>query len=428
MAPLMQGTDTDERAVAAGEPSLRFIAAGRLSIGHVRMHSDLGQAIRELLFGSCLILTEGAACALSAEIKGAEERPVSEPTTETVLRGPQHSFNENINTNVALIRRIIHSEQLRVQSMLLGSQTQTNVSIVYLEDIVDKQVLQSVTAKLEQLKIDALLEGEYLEELFIERGYTPFPLIFNTERPDSVAGALLEGRIAILVDGTPFVLVAPATFFSFFQSPEDYYQRADIATFLRLTRFAAYFVSMLLPGLYIAVTTFHPEMLPTPLLISLAAQREGIPFPAFIEAMLMELTFEVLREAGVRMPRAIGPAISIVGALVLGQASVQAGLVSAGMVIIVSFTAIASFSIPQISIAATARLFRFLFMGLAAVLGFFGLVAGVILLLVHLARLRSFGISYLAPLSPLQPGALRDVFIRASWKTLARDRKPRQQL
>lgn len=237
----------------------------------------------------------------------------------------------------------------------------------------------------------------------------------NTERPDAVAGGLLEGLVAIIVDGTPFVLLAPVTFFRFFISSEDYYQRYDIASFLRIIRFSSFLVALLLPSIFIAVTTFQQEMLPTTLLISLAAQRENTPLPALIEAFLMELTFEVIREAGVRMPRAIGPAISIVGALVLGQAAVQAGLVSAAMVIVVSFTAISSFVMPAINMAAAVRLLRFTLMLLAGSLGLFGILAGLVPILVHLVSLQTFGVPYLLPAAPFKLQDMKDLVLRFPW-------------
>jgi spore germination protein KA len=253
--------------------------------------------------------------------------------------------------------------------------------------------------------------------------FTPFPTIYNTERPDAACAALLEGRIVIMVDGTPFVLIAPAVFVQFFQSSEDYYQRADISTSLRFLRFFSFFLALLTPSVYIAVTTFHQEMIPTDLLISLAAQREGVPFPAVVEAIVMEITFEILREAGVRMPRAVGSAISIVGALVLGQSAVEAGIVSASMVIIVSLTAISSFVCPSFNMAISIRLLRFLFMIAAATFGLFGISIGIIIMVAHLASLRSFGVPYLSPMAPFIPAVQKDVLVRAPiWAMFTRPR------
>jgi spore germination protein KA len=267
------------------------------------------------------------------------------------------------------------------------------------------------------------LESGYIEELIQDETYTPFPTVYNTERPDVIAAGLLEGRVAILIDGTPFVLLVPALFGQFNQAAEDYYQRADIGTLLRLLRYLSFFIALLGPSLYIAITTFHQEMIPTPLLISLAAQREGVPFPAFIEALVMELTFEILREAGVRLPRAVGQAVSIVGALVIGQAAVEAGIISAAMVIVVSVTAIASFVFPSYNMAISVRILRFGLMGLAASFGLFGITLGLIAIVLHLCSLRSFGIPYMSPFAPFILADQKDMLFKVPlWGMFSRPR------
>ncbi|WP_341280864.1 spore germination protein [Paenibacillus sp. FSL H8-0537] len=397
---------------------IRLIKEQMIQVGSTYSTDSIEEAIDMLLNGYCLMLIQESTTGLMINVSSKEGRTVSEPTTQTVLRGPQQSFNESLSTNINLIRQIIKSPDLHIESMIIGTQTRTQIAMVYLHGIASEDVVKTIYDRLAAIEVGSILESGYIEALIQDKVYTPFPTLMNSERPDAVAGGLLEGQIAVLVDGTPFVLLAPVTLFQFFQTPEDYYHRFDIATFLRLIRFVAFLISMLLPALYIAVTTFHQEMLPTTLLITLAAQREGIPFPGLVEAMSMELTFEVLREAGVRMPRAIGPAISIVGALVLGQAAVDAGIVSAGMVMVVSFTAISSFVIPQFNIAISARLIRFTFMLLAGVFGFLGIVAGFLAMLIHLAGLESFGVPYMSPLAPFNWSSMKDTFIRAPHKVL----------
>ncbi|MFB9328042.1 spore germination protein [Paenibacillus aurantiacus] len=389
-----------------------------ISAGSIDTHDNLEDAVQAMLNGMCVIFAEQAGVALVAEASGGEQRSVEEPSTQGVLRGPQRGFTENIRTNVALVRRIVHSAELRYEERLIGRRTRTSVGLLYMHDIIDDRILTTVRERLLAIDIDGVLESGYIEEYIQEKTWTPFPTLLNTERPDAAAGALLEGQFVILVDGTPFVLLGPVTFHKFFQSPEDYYQRFDIATFLRLIRYGGFVFSMLLPAVYIAVTTFHQETLPTLLLISLLGQREGIPLPALFEAFLMELTFEVLREAGARMPRAIGPAISIVGALVLGQAAVQAGLVSPAMIIIVAFTAISNFVMPQLNIAIAARLIRFALMLAAGALGFFGIFAGIVVIVIHLSGLKSFGVPYMAPLAPFIPTSMRDTLIRAPLRSM----------
>jgi spore germination protein KA len=296
--------------------------------------------------------------------------------------------------------------------MKIGSVSKTDVSIVYIKGIAKDEIVKEIRSRLDRIEIDSILESGYIEQLIEDQSMTTFPTLYHTERPDMVAGNLLEGRVAIVVNGTPFVLLAPTVFIQFFQSVEDYYGRADIATALRFLRILIFFISIIGPASYIAGTTFHQEMIPTQLLIAIAAQRETVPFPAFIEALIMEVAFEILREAGVRMPRAVGSAISIVGALVIGQAAVQAGIVSPAMVIVVAITAIANFATPAFAIAISARLLRFIFMVAAATFGFYGIMLGILLLAVHLTSIRSFGVPYLAPMAPLIPANLGDTIVR----------------
>ncbi|WP_099476452.1 spore germination protein [Paenibacillus ihbetae] len=371
-----------------------------------------------VLEGKAVLLVDGMKDAFSTSIESLEKRAIEEPSSQTVIRGPKDGFTEDISTNVSLIRRRLRTPDLRVQTMVIGSYTHTKVTMAYIEGLADQSVVSEIKSRLQSIETDGVLESGYIEEFIQDTTLSPFPTLINTERPDAVAGGLLEGQIAILVDGTPFALLAPVTFFRFLHSSEDYYQRYDLTTFLRAIRFFSFVVSLLLPSLYIAISTFHQEMIPTTLLISLAAQREGTPLPALVEAIMMELTFEIIREAGVRMPRVIGPAISIVGALVLGQAAVQAGLVSGAMVIVVSFTAIANFAIPAFSMAAAIRLIRFVLMLLAGTLGLYGILAGLIPIYVHLVSLTSFGIPYLSPVSPLRFSDLKDLFVRLPWPFL----------
>lgn len=416
--PLMSAMSGFEESTEERFTEIRNCAA---ATGPAELIEDMDALWQQIMQGNTVILAEGFDRAISAGTSGGEYRSLTEPTTQNVIRGPKEAFTENLRTNTSLISRRLKSPKLRVEDKVIGVQTQTNVSVVYLEGIAESSVVKEIHKRLDHIDIDAILESGYIEELIEDAALSPFPTIFNTERPDVATAGLLDGRVAIIVDGTPFVLLAPITFFSFFQSSEDYYQRFYIASFWRMLRFGAFFVSLLLPSLYIAITTYHPEMLPTTLLISLVAQREGVPFPALIEAFLMEITFEILREAGVRMPKAIGAAISIVGALVLGQAAVEAGLISAAMVIIVSFTAISNFVLPSTNLSVTVGLIRFLLMLLAGGLGLYGIMVGLMVLCIHLASLRSFGVPYLMPLAPLVWKNLKDVFIRLPlWKMRTR--------
>ncbi|MDQ0192013.1 spore germination protein [Paenibacillus wynnii] len=387
----------------------------KLPLGNIKAVKTENQLIQTILTGSAIVVIDGVDYVQAVSISGGSRRSVEEPTSQTVIRGPKEGFTEDISLNITLLRRKLPTPQFKLESHIIGEYTKTKVILAYIEGIALTEVVDEVNQRLRGIDTDSILESGYIEEFIQDGAFSPFPTILNTERPDTAAGALLDGQVVILVDGTPFVLIAPVTFFNFFQSSEDYYQRYDISTFLRIIRLMSFLVALLLPSLYIAITTFQQEILPTTLLISLSAQREGTPLPALMEALMMELMFEVIREAGVRMPRVIGPAISIVGALVIGQAAVQAGLVSGAMVIVVSFTAIANFVIPYFNMASAVRLIRFTLMILGGVLGFFGIIAGIIPILTHMVALKSFGINYMMPYAPFYKSNMKDLLIRVPW-------------
>lgn len=394
--------------------SLRIILEKySLPAGELEIINDYEKLYNKVLSGDTVIIVDGEAEAFSIGTRGWESRGIEEPSTEQVVRGPKEGFTETIRTNSALIRRRIRDKNLTFEWFQIGRRSKTDIAIAYVKDIANEKIVQEVKDRLGRIDTDIILEGGYIEEFIQDESYSPFPTVYNTERPDVVTAGLMEGRIAIIVDGTPFVLLVPALFINFMQSSEDYYQRADISTLIRILRYISFLLSLLVPSAYIAATTFHQEMLPTSLLISLSAQREGVPFPAVVEAIIMEITFEILREAGLRMPRAIGAAISIVGALVIGQAAVEAGLISATMVIVVSLTAISSFVIPKFNMSISTRMLRFGFMILAATFGLFGIILGLLMLVLHLTSLRSFGVPYMAPFAPTIPGDFHDTLIRS---------------
>ncbi|NOU70826.1 spore germination protein [Paenibacillus sp. LMG 31458] len=408
----IQSLLTENLKVDSCEFPLDALRSSVSTLGQVREIPDFETLYQSILSGLTVILLDGCVQGLAANTQGGEHRSVEEPTTQSVVRGPREGFTELISTNAALIRRKIKDSNLWMESMTIGRVSKTDVAIMYMNGIVNDKLVAEARIRLGRIDIDAIFESANIEELIQDETYTPFPTLYNTERPDVIAAGLMEGRIAILVDGTPFVLMAPALFTQFYQSAEDYYQRADFATLLRLLRYVCFFISLLAPSLYIAITTFHQELLPSSLLISLAAQREGIPFPAFIEAVVMEITFEILREAGVRLPKTVGQAVSIVGALVIGQAAVEAGLVSPAMVIIVAITAISNFVIPSFNMGITIRILRFLLMLIAASFGLYGVTVGLIAIVLHLCSLRSFGIPYMSPMAPFIVADQKDTIFR----------------
>ncbi|KAA6449556.1 spore germination protein [Bacillus swezeyi] len=417
----------------SGGEVLETIAEDAVALGGVNQEKRLDKIVDSLMAGGTVILADGTESAVVTSTKGGEKRSIKEPENQQSFRGSREGFIEALDTNISLIRKIIKNPNLWVEKLNMGSVTKTDVAIMYINGICNKKTVKEVKKRLAGIEIDSILESGYIEQFIEDVTFTTFPTVYHTERPDMVAGNLLEGRIAILVDGTPFVLLVPAVFIQFFQSVEDYYSRFDIATFIRFLRVLIFFISLIAPAIYVGATTFHQEMIPTQLLIVIAAQREIVPFPAVMEALIMEISFEILREAGIRLPKAIGSAVSIVGAIVIGQAAVQAGIVSPAMVIIVAITAISSFATPSFAMAISARLIRFLFILAAATTGFFGIILGLIMMFVHLSSIRSFGVPYMTPFAPFISKNWGDSVVRLPWWThekrpelLGNDNKLRQ--
>ncbi|MCM3764319.1 spore germination protein [Neobacillus niacini] len=390
----------------------QFLLDNTVAFGSVKTIKNWNDLYDSLLSGCTVIFLNGYNKAISCETRGGDKRAISEPTQQLSIRGPKDSFTETLRTNTALIRRRIKSPNLQVEPMKIGTVTGTDVAILYIKGIANDKIVKEVRERITRIKIDSIMDSGYLEQLIEDQTWTSFPTTFHSERPDVISSQLLEGRVAIVVDGSPFVLSVPAIFVQFFQAPDDYYSRFDLSTSIRLLRILAFLIALIGPSLYIAATTFHQEMIPTTLAIAIAAQRENVPFPAFVEALMMEIVFEILREAGLRLPRAVGQAVSIVGALVIGQAAVEASIVSPVMVIVVSITAIANFSTPVFAMAISARLLRFALMILSAFIGFFGIMIGLMILTIHLCSLRSFGVPYMMPLAPFNWDGQQDVFIR----------------
>ncbi len=352
----------------------------------------LSDLIADCLTGNTMILIDGVAKGIMVSTKGWERRGVSEPQTESVIRGPREGFTENLRTNTALLRRKIKSPQLRMDHVIVGRKTLTDVCIIYLDNVADPKVVEEVKKRLEGPQVDSVLDAGYIEQYMEDAPFSLFATVGYTEKPDVAAAKVLEGRVAIVTDGSPFVLTAPMLFIESFQTSEDYYIRPFFASFARLLRYLAFILTVYAPAIYIALTTYHQEFLPTTLLLTIAKAREGTPFPAFLETLIMVFSFEILREAGLRLPRPVGQAISIVGALIMGDAAVSAGLVGAPLVITVAMTAVTGFLVPMQS--DVASLLRLISMLLATVLGGYGIAMGLLATLVYLASLKSFCVPY----------------------------------
>lgn len=400
------------------EQIMNFFNHNGVSARSAAVLDSIDDAVSRILSGNIIIFIHQWDKALSFEALGLTSRQITEPVTEPVVQGPHVSTIEDLNSNVGLIRNLLKSSNLKFELLTAGKESKRNYAYSYLNGAVDPEALSEFQRRIADINEEEILETSYLEEWIGEGTYSPFPSVRYTERPDTAVAALLDGKIIVMVNGSPTILICPVTFFEFFSSSEDYYHRSIFSTLIRLIRIGAFFIALLLPSTYIALSTFHSEMIPTVLLLAILDTREGIPFPAFIEALLMEFFFELLREAGIRLPRPIGSAVSIVGALVIGQAAIQAKIASPVMVIIVSLTGIASFALPQYNMGIALRILRFPLMVLAVSLGGFGVMAGILWILLHLCCLRSLGQPYFSPLAPLRIQQWRDVFIRIPRKML----------
>ncbi|KRF31635.1 spore germination protein [Paenibacillus sp. Soil787] len=379
-------------------PVEKTILTSLYSLGDVKVLLDMDEVVSHIADANFVIFIEGNAEVYAMNLPGYETRAVEEPQLELNVRGPREGFTEDLQKNLGMVFRRMKSSNLKAKMYNLGQESQTKVMILYLANRADTEVLKEISRRIESIHLNALVDSTQIEELIQDSNFSPFPQILNTERPDRVITAVNRGKIVIMTDGTPNALIAPSTFFEMLHPSEDLYERFYFANFMRFIRIITLFISLFGPSLYIALTTFHLEMIPTPLMMTFLSAKAGIPFPTFIEALIMEVSFEVLREASLRLPRVVGQSVSIVGALIIGEAAVQSGIVSRPMVIVVAMTGIASFTVPSFSTAISLRILRFPLMFLAALSGMFGLSVGMFLIIFHLCSLRSCGVLFLDPL------------------------------
>lgn len=409
--PLMYGVRPGEMRGQRELHSAAEIREKVLSVGEVCERTEVSDILMEICSGDAALLVDGMKQALMFNAKGWERRSVEQPPGENVVRGPREGFTENIRTNTALLRRKIKAPELTLETLILGRRTKTIVSLAYIKGVAKESLLKDIRQRLNAINTDSILESGYVEQFIEDAPFSIFQTVGYTEKPDVAAAKLLEGRAAILVDGTPFVLTVPFLFIENFQAAEDYYSRPYVMSLLRIIRYFSYFVTVYAPSIYVALTTFHQELIPTDLLFTMVAAREGIPFPAMIEALVMLVTFEILREAGVRLPRPVGQALSIVGALVVGDAAVSAGLIGAPMVIVVAITAVSIFVVPNLTEAAAVQ--RVIYILLSGFSGGFGIILGTLGVVVHLSSLKSFGYHYFSPFAPFETLDQKDALVRA---------------
>ncbi|WP_371916032.1 spore germination protein [Paenibacillus sp. P3E] len=413
---LQEFVSTPLKAEANSEPDWpRFLErldhGSAFAIPYIKAY-QVNRAVELIVSGNAVLSIEGLPYVYYFEITHYQKRTVSESQNELVVIGPQEAFIEDVQTNLSLLRHKIKHSDLKTIHFSIGRYTKTDVYLVYIEGLCKPEIVEEFKKKLGDITVDGVLGINGIAEQMKKGQYSPFPIFQYTERPDSVAASLMEGRVGLMQDGTPSALLTPVTFFSMLQSSEDYYQSFYAGSWIRLVRFFFSIVSMLLPALYVAITTFHSQIIPSDLLITIAAARENIPFSALTEALIMELTFEALREAGTRIPKPVGQTVSIIGGIVIGQAAVQAGIVSAPMVIVVSITGIASYIIPHLDLGLTFRMLRFVMLILGGTLGLLGVIVAAFAIYGHLANLRSFGTPYLQPVAPLVFQDWKDTLLR----------------
>lgn len=394
-----------------------FLRKHLLPQNQLKIVKTYREVIDEVNFGGCGLFVDGIDTAFAADVKGWEHRGIERPNNELVIRGPQEGFNEVLRVNTALVRKILKDEDLIVENIQIGKRSKTPCSMLYVKDIANDSLVNEVRRRLKSIKIDYLVDSGELEQLIEDKTFLPAPQIIATERPDRVAELVSDGRVAIMMHGSPFCLVVPVSGISLLHSAEDAYVRFPYATFFRLIRLMGILFSLLLPGMYLAITNFHQEMIPTDLLLAVEASRERVPFPSIIEILIMELAFELIREAGIRIPGPIGPTLGIIGALILGQAAVAANIVSPILIIIVAVTGIGSFAVPNFSFALSLRVLRFIYILLGAMAGFLGITTGVFIHGLFLVSAKSFGVPFMVPFGPKTADNIFNVISKAPiWK------------
>lgn len=398
------------------ECQLDYILENVLETNQAEKAESYDNIIYGILMGDTALYVDGCNFYIVSETKGYEKRGIETPQTEGVVKGSQEAFNENLRTNITLLRKIIKNNNFTTEFVKVGVRNRNLISISYIKGLINPAIVTEVKRRLNGIDTDFIMGSGMLEQFIEDSPMSLIPTLLSTERPDRAAAHIVEGKVAVIADGTPFAIIAPITLDELFHSPEDMSLRWQYGTFIRLVRVAAIFIAALLPGLYIAVTNFHQEMIPTELLIAIAIARENVPFPTILEVLLMEASFELIREAGIRVPGIIGNTIGIIGALIIGQAAVQANLVSPILIIVIAVTGLGNFAIPDFSLAFGLRIIRILFTFAGIFLGFYGILLALVALLVLLVDMKSFGVPYLSGLTPKTHKSFNTIIRYPIWK------------
>lgn len=386
----------------------------------IEVENSFDSAVHAVLKGDTAVFVDGADRAMVISSKKLPLRSISESDSEAGMRGPKDSFNEGFRQSTALIRRRIKDAKLRIEQGYIGIRSRTDYAVIYLKGVAKEELVDEVKRRISKYEIDGIFDSGMAEHIMEDDYYSPFPTFQATVRPDKVASGILEGRVAVVFDNSPEVILAPNNFNMLLQASDDYYNRWAVGTFARIIRYIATFIAISFPGLYIAVTVYHSEMLPTKLLYAIASSRTTVTFPIIAEVIIMEFLFELLREAGIRLPGPLGNTIGVVGGLIVGQSAVEAGIVSTMVVIVVALTAIASFAIPNEEFASVFRLLKFFLIITSSVFGLLGFILGLLLVAIHLAGLESFGVPYMLPVvgKPDKSNDGKDFIIRAPIKKM----------
>jgi spore germination protein KA len=400
--------------------TIDYIINNVLSVHETYKIKDYDKTISNILNGMTALFIDGCDECLIIESRGYEKRNVEKPVTETVVRGSQEGFNENMRTNITLIRKIIRNKNLVTEILPVGKTNNSSCAILYIDGLTNPQIVNEVIRRINEIDVDFVSGDGMLEQLIEDNPFMLIPQVLNTERPDSAASYIMQGQVAIVSEGSPFVSIVPITFFSLFHTPEDTNMRWQWGSVLRLIRIISFFTALLTPGLYAAITLYHQEMIPTELLSAIVRSREYVPFPTVIELIIMEFSFELIREAGIRIPGVIGTTIGIIGALILGQAAVTADIVSPIMIIIVAITGLSNFSMPNYSLATSVRILRFVFIFFGAIAGFYGIAVAMFIIGGFACSMKSFGAPFLVPVAPKTKSS-RDLIIRRPiWNQILR--------
>lgn len=393
--------------------SVDYIMNSLILISEIKKVNTYKDVVESITYGDTLLLIDGCQEALILNTKSFKIRAINEPENEKNLAGPREGFTESLITNLSLIQRKVRSNELKCKFYKVGKRTNTQICICYIDSIVNKEVLKLLYKRLDRIDIDGVLDTHYITEFIMDNPHSPFRTVGYTEKPDVVVGKILEGRIAVLVDGSPDVITVPYLFIENFQNSEDYYLNFYYTSFARMIRYIGFFLTILVPAIYISLEAYHHEIIPTTLLVNMAIERTNVPLPAIVELIILLMVFDILKETGIRMPSGVGQALSIVGALVVGQAAVDAKMVAAPMTIVVGLTGITSLLVPKMN--APTIYIRTLLLLLSAAFGFVGFILGFAMVLTHLVNLYSFGISQFVSNRRLNTETVKDIPIRAPW-------------